>query len=100
MVVLMVLMHHLNADPEVAGGGGTHAERACLESESQMSEESVEGKNFLQMHILHWSGISNVQISFTDFWSATKKRELLSFKQHQSYNNPLHIFSKRALPSL
>lgn len=66
---LMVLMHHLNADPEVGGGGlgGTHVERACMESESQMSEKSAEGKNFLKMQILHWSGISNVQISFRDF---------------------------------
>lgn len=38
-----------------------------MESESQMSEESVEGKNFLKMQILHWSGISNVQIFFRDF---------------------------------
>lgn len=63
----MVLMHHLNADPEVEAGGGTHAERACMESESQMSEESVKGRNFLKMQMLHRSGISNVQISFRDF---------------------------------
>lgn len=74
---LMVLMHHLNADPRVKreGVGETHAERACMESESQMSEESVKGKNFLQTQMLRWSGISNVQISF-----------------RQSYYNPIHFF--------
>lgn len=81
---LMVLMLHLNADREVARRGEKKPTRrkACLASESQMSEESVEAKNFLQMHILRWSGISDVQISFTDFWSATKKKrgERLSFK--------------------
>lgn len=55
----MVLMHHLNADPDVKGEGG-HVERACMESESQMTEESAEGRNVLKMQILHWSGTSNV----------------------------------------
>ena len=36
-------MHHLNAGPgveeEEGAGGLTHVERACMESESQMSEE-------------------------------------------------------------
>lgn len=34
--------------------------REDLESESQMSEESVEGRSFLQILMLHWSGISNL----------------------------------------
>lgn len=46
-----------------------------MESESQMSEESVKGKNFLRTQMLRWSGISNVQISF-----------------RQSYYNPIHFF--------
>lgn len=91
---LMVLMHHLNADPRVKreGVGETHVERACMESESQMSEESVKGKNFLRTQMLRWSGISNVQISF-----------------RQSYYNPIHFFffffkkeyreKKKVLPS-
>lgn len=51
------------------GGGrkiGTHVEGTRLESESQMSEESVEGMHLLQMQMLHWSGISNAQIAFRD----------------------------------
>ncbi len=63
----MVLMHHLNADPEVERGEKTHVVRACMESESQMSEESaVEERNFLKMQILHWSEISNIPTSFWD----------------------------------
>lgn len=66
----MVLMHHLNADPGVeAEGGETHVERACMESESQMSEE--------------W----NIKCSslFQGFCSVTKKKiekkgELFSLK--------------------
>lgn len=42
------------------GKGGGHVERACMESESQMTEESAEGRNVLRTQILHWSGISNV----------------------------------------
>lgn len=42
---LMVLMHHLNAGPGVVGGRKP-ASGACTESESQMSEESVEGRNY------------------------------------------------------
>lgn len=61
-------------------GEEAHAEWACMETESQMSEESVEGRNFLQMQILHWSGISNVQISHTGFWSVTKKKGALLFQ--------------------
>lgn len=74
------------------GVGETHVERACMESESQMSEESVKGKNFLRTQMLRWSGISNVQISF-----------------RQSYYNPIHFFfyflkkeyreKKKVLPS-
>lgn len=76
--------------PRSWGRGGGHVERACMESESQMSEESVEGKNFLKMQILHWSGISNVQISFRDFGVWLKKGAFL----FQMAPNPLHIFQK------
>lgn len=65
-----------------------------------MSEESVEGRNFLQMQILHWSGISNVQISFTDFGVWLKKGSSSLSNCTKTYNNPLHIFPKEALPSL
>ncbi|MEQ2222445.1 hypothetical protein ILYODFUR_026539 [Ilyodon furcidens] len=80
-----VFMHHFNVDSEIVrdhfgGGAGTHVERAGLESESQISEESVERRTLLQMQILHWSGISNAQISFRGIRSVTERRECFSAK--------------------
>lgn len=81
--------------PEWKGGENPRGERARIEYESQMSEEPVEGRNFLKMQILHWSGISNVWISFRDFVMWLKK-EPFSSKKHKTYNHPLHIFQKDA----
>ena len=84
-------MHHLNAGPgveeEEGAGGLTHVERACMESESQMSEE--------------W----NIKYSslFQGFRSVTKKKiekkgggALLS----HTYNHPLHNFFRRGSANL
>lgn len=49
----MALMHRLNADPEVKGE--SCADGAWVESESQMTEATVEGRDVLKMQIPHWA---------------------------------------------
>lgn len=50
---LMVLMHHLNADPSVkrGWGGWWHVEKASTESESQMTEGCAQNADA----VLEWN---------------------------------------------
>ena len=73
----MVLMHHLNAEPEVRGkvGGAACGGRACTESESQMTEESAEGRNALKMQIVHRERNLKCLNLFHRFGSVAQRKE-------------------------